>query len=453
MIALRPYQAEAARAILSSAVNGTGLTFTVEMARQAGKNELSAWLETALLTRNIAIGGTGIKTAPTFRPQILTSIDRLRTHLDAAGYAGLWRSTEGFMVWLGRARWQFFSAEPSASVVGATAHLLLELDEAQDVTAEKFNKDFRPMASTTNATTVLYGTAWDDTTLLEQTKHHNLLLEKQDGIQRHFEADWQRCADCNPAYGDYVEAERDRLGSNHPLFTTQYELKPLTGGGRLLSPAHLKQIQGDHPRQDARHAGLVYVAGLDVAGEAPPADLLARGHDDTVLTIGRLSHHAGRHGPLPHVAVQTLYRWRGTPHSTLYEEIGDLLEHTWAVRCVAVDSTAMGEAAAILLARRLGQHRVIAYRFTEASKSHLGYELQAAANTNRLTIWKPDSSPEHQELTRQLALCRAVYKPNRTLQFFLAADEGHDDMVISLALCIEAGNATTPTVARGIIRS
>ena len=242
------------------------------------------------------------------------------------------------------------------------------------------------------------------------------------------------------------------MGSTHPLFTTQYELKPIAGGGRLLTAAQVAQVQGDHPRQRTSKARVTYVAGLDVAGEAPPGELLARGRDETVLTIARVTHQEGRHRPLPHSAVQTLYRWRGKPHSTLYDEIGDLLEHTWKVKLVAVDSTAMGEAAAILLARRLGQHRVIPYRFTEHSKSHLGYELQAAANTNRLHIWQADASDEHRELTRQLTLCRAVYKPNRALQFFLDPADGHDDCVISLALCIEAANNATPTVARGIMR-
>jgi len=451
VITLRPYQAEAARAVLHSVTYKLGLTFTIEMARQSGKNELSAWIETALLTRDIVGGGTGIKAAPTFRPQILTSMDRLRTHLDAAGYGGLYRSTEGFMVWLGRARWQFFSAGPDSHIVGATAQLLLELDEAQDIDADKFNKELRPMASTTNATTVLYGTAWDDTTLLEETKQTNLLLQTQDGIRRHFEYDWAHCAESNPDYARFVEGERDRLGPNHPLFTTQYDLKPLAGHGRLLSPAMIQQSIGDHTRTVSKTPGAVYVAGLDVAGEAAPHDVLARGHDETVLTIARLTHQEARHRPLPIVSVQTLYRWRGTPHATLYDEIGDLLEHTWGVRLVAVDSTAMGEAAAILLARRLGQHRVIAYRYTEASKSHLGYELQAAANTNRLLIWNDDSL-DRRELLRQLTLCRAVYKPNRTLQFFLNPDEGHDDCINSLALTIEAANNATPAVAHGIIR-
>lgn len=451
MITLRPYQAEAARAVLRSVVRREGLTITIMMARQSGKNELSGWLEMAIMTRNISRGGTGIKAAPTFRPQVLTSMDRLRAHLQAAGYGGLTRSSEGFIITLGKARWQFFSAEPGARVVGATAQLLLELDEAQDVPAEKFNKDFRPMAATTNATTVMYGTAWDDTTLLHQTIQTNLALEATDGIRRHFEYDWQHCAASNPEYGEYVQNERDRLGSNHPLFTTQYELKPIAGGGRLLTAAQLVQIQGGYPRTLTSAKGL-YVAGLDVAGEAASTDLLARGRDETVLTIARVTHQEGRQRPLPHTAVQTVYRWHGKPHSTLYDEIGDLLEHTWKVKLVAVDSTAMGEAAAILLARRLGQHRVIPYRFTEQSKSHLGYELQAAANTNRLSLWQADSSPDHQEMTRQLSLCRAVYKPNRALQFFLDPQDGHDDIVISVALCVEAANNATPAIARGIMR-
>ncbi|MCR4394021.1 MAG: hypothetical protein NUV31_06610, partial [Dehalococcoidales bacterium] len=50
---LRPYQIEIARAVLESVLNKQGLTFTVEIARQGGKNELSAQLELLLLTLNM----------------------------------------------------------------------------------------------------------------------------------------------------------------------------------------------------------------------------------------------------------------------------------------------------------------------------------------------------------------------------------------------------------------
>ena len=47
---LRPYQQEVARAIFDSILQGKGLTFSVEIARQGGKNELSAHIEVLLLT-------------------------------------------------------------------------------------------------------------------------------------------------------------------------------------------------------------------------------------------------------------------------------------------------------------------------------------------------------------------------------------------------------------------
>ena len=46
MNTLRPYQQDVAMAINDSAYNGKGLTFSVEIARQGGKNELSAHVET-----------------------------------------------------------------------------------------------------------------------------------------------------------------------------------------------------------------------------------------------------------------------------------------------------------------------------------------------------------------------------------------------------------------------
>ena len=43
---LRPYQREVAQAVLDSVFNRRGLTFSVEIARQGGKNELAANIPT-----------------------------------------------------------------------------------------------------------------------------------------------------------------------------------------------------------------------------------------------------------------------------------------------------------------------------------------------------------------------------------------------------------------------
>lgn len=66
---LYPYQLEVAEAILDSVWNGRGRIFTVMMARQSGKNQLSATLEAYLLYT--CSEGTIIKAAPTFSPKFV----------------------------------------------------------------------------------------------------------------------------------------------------------------------------------------------------------------------------------------------------------------------------------------------------------------------------------------------------------------------------------------------
>ena len=244
---MRPYQREAGRAVLASVYGGLGHSITIEMARQGGKNELSAQLELLLLGRFAHRAHDAVKCAPTFMPQLRLSMRRLWGCIEQAGLTAAARK-DANTIQLGLSRLIFLSAEPGANVVGHTANLLLEVDEAQDVDAEKFDRDFRPMAATANATTVYYGTAWDDTTLLERAKQANLEAERHDGVRRHFAYDWQTIARYIPSYGAYVENERRRLGDTHPVYLTQYCLKPVSGGGRLLSNAQRALLAGRHAR-------------------------------------------------------------------------------------------------------------------------------------------------------------------------------------------------------------
>ena len=78
-------------------------------------------------------------------------------------------STQGYQVRLGKAAAYFFSSSPEANTVGATASLLLECDEAQDVLEAEWVKKFVPMAAFNNATIVYWGTAWTSRTLLART--------------------------------------------------------------------------------------------------------------------------------------------------------------------------------------------------------------------------------------------------------------------------------------------
>jgi len=325
---LRPYQREVARHILDSIQGNLGLTFSVEIARQGGKNELSAHLEVLLLTMFMAAGGNAIKCSPTFKPQTIISMSRLKERLDDFGFGGIWFTEAGYMVRLGNARQIFLSADGASSVVGHTADILLEIDESQDVARDKYTKEFRPMASASNATTVHYGTTWDDATLLEEVKQTNLELEKKDGSKRHFRYDWQEVAKYNPSYKAFVESERERLGEDHPLFRTQYALLPIRGGGGLLSSQQIAQIRGDHFRISQPDKCRTYVAGVDFAGESEQLEeevLIRPGRDATVITVAEvISDTTDMVANEPRIHVVEHYSWVGKKHSELYPQMVDI---------------------------------------------------------------------------------------------------------------------------------
>ena len=451
---LRPYQRDIALAVLNSVFGHKGLTFSVEIARQGGKNELSAQLELLLLTLYMAEPQNLIKCSPTFKPQTVISMARLKDRLNDAGFDGIWRAELGYIIRLGNARAIFLSAEESANVVGNTAHILLEIDESQDVSKDKYNKEFKPMGATANVTTVHYGTTWDDTTLLEEVKQTNLELERRDGIKRHFRYDWQEIACYNPDCLAYVTAERDRLGENHPLFLTQYRLQPIRGGGGFLDGQQRAQLCGEHSRKRHYERGQTYIAGIDLAGEAEETEdaflrAIKSRQDSTVVTIGELDLAVGGEiAKQPRVKIVEHYWWTGRKHAELYPRLVDILKNVWHCRRIVVDATGVGEPVSSFLRQALGS-RVIPFTFTQKAKSELGFNLLAAVNSGRLKMYRGDGSPEYQEFWLEMERAKSQYRPNQTMNFFVDPSQGHDDFLMSLALMLEAANQYSPRGARG----
>jgi hypothetical protein len=435
--------------VLDSVRNEKGLSFSVMVSRQGGKNELSAQLEAALLLC-AASGSEGVKAAPTLNPQGRVSLRRLVRVL--RGLKVRPRIEEGRIVVARGGRMVFLSAGGESNVVGHTASLILEVDEAQDVDGEKFDKDFRPMAATTNATTVYYGTAWSETDLLAEVRDRHLSMERADGVRRHFEFDWREVARHNPAYGRFVEGERARLGEDHPLFQTQYLLRPLAGSGWFFTAAQRALLtSGRHAREFGPSAaavrGLGYVAGLDVGGEALKVGARP---DATVLTIGRLVPPAlGLAAQENGVEVAQIYEWVGTPHTELIGAVAGLLRDLWGVRRVAVDATGVGEGLASALASLPRGPEVVRLRVSELTKSALGYQLQSAAGSGRLRLWSDDGSAERREVVRQAELARASYGMGQRLSWGVAEADGHDDHLFSLALLVEAAKGLGSRSARG----
>ncbi len=439
---LRAYQARVLRGLLRAIASGPAAPLTVMMPRQSGKNEIAAALVAFLLRTHAVAGGTVVVCAPTLDPQARISAERIRAALAATDplvpAAGRSRS-RGDGIACGRARAVLLSANPQASVAGHTASIALIADEAQDVDEAWFNRQFRPMAASTGAPTILFGTAWSGRTLLERAAEANRARDAASphGPRHHHQAGWREVAETLPAYGAYVEAERERLGASHPLFLSQYELVPGETAGRLLTRDLLAAFEGGHEPLAAPEPGGRYVAGLDFGGEGKDADA-------TVLTIARVEAVEGN--GLPGCAVVAQREWRGEPYARVLDEVR-ALDGAWRFDSISADATGLGAPLVAQLRPRLGA-RLDEFVFTAASKSALGYNLLAAARTGRLALPRDDGSPEAARCREELAGCEASLATGGRLAW--GNGRGHDDYVVSLALCLRAAeSAGPPRVAVG----
>jgi hypothetical protein len=437
---LRPYQARILLSLAQGIEAYRGETLTVLLPRQAGKNQVAAALVSMLLRANAARGGSIVVCAPTLTPQ--AEISRQRTlaalHETAHLVPGAGENSDARTITCGKASATFLSGSPLAHVAGHTASIVLIADEAQDIDEEWFDRQFRPMAASTGAPTVLFGTPWDGETLLDRAVARNRLrdsLERGipyvDFLPRHHEAGWRTVAASLPAYGQYVRAERERLGAMHPLFLTQYGLQCVADAGRLLSSEDLARMEGVHVHETAPTRGYRYVAGLDVGGEGAKSDA-------SVLTIARVRDRT--------CEVVTHVAWNGEAESAIGPVVAGLAAK-WGLERICVDATGIGQPLARDLERDLGS-RVEPVHFNAATKSELGYALIAAARNGRVTLYRDDGSLESRACRAEIAACRARLSGGALR--WEAPSGGHDDYAVSLALCLRAAESLgAPRVALG----
>lgn len=403
-IKLRGYQQDVARAIVDSVIKKHGYTFVVIFPRQSGKNELQAQIETYLLTLLSRIPAEIIKVSPTWKPQTLNAMRRLERVLKRNLVARtLWSKEQSYIYRVGEARIFFLSGSPTANVVGATASTLLECDEAQDVEIEKWDKEIAPMAASTNATRVFWGTAWTSTTLLAREKRFALEAEKRDGVKRVFQITAAEVGQEAPAYRKFVDSEIAHHGRSSPFVRTQYFSEEIDDASGMFPEERLTLMQGTHPPATAPEPGKTYAMTIDVGGEdftahpdglAGETALAANRHDSTALTIFEVDLSGIGSDPQLGPLFKTIYRkqWTSLSHVSVFHQLSALV-NLWNPQRLVIDATGVGEGLASLLLKTYGA-TVIPFKFTQASKSDLGWKFISMVESGRLKEYQ--ASPSRQ---------------------------------------------------------
>ena len=449
-IRLRSYQVQVAQAIVDSVIFQKGLSFVVIFPRQSGKNELQAQIEAYLLSLSSVHQAEMVKVSPTWKPQSLNAMRRLERVLKHNLLTrDHWSKKSGYIYQFGDALIHFLSGSPTSSIVGATASLLLECDEAQDVTISKWDKEIAPMAASTNATRVFWGTAWTSKTLLARELRIAHQAEQEDGIRRAWVLTADQVGAEVPAYLNFVNEQINRLGRNNPLVRTQYFSEEIDADGGMFPLRRRLLMLGSHPSQNEPLAGEAYAFTVDVAGQDEAAFDLASGltpdllnplRDSTVLTIFQLDT-SSLNDPLigkPTYKVVNRFAWQGVKHSSLYGTIISLVDG-WSPFRVIIDATGVGAGLANFLADRLGS-RLIPFEFTQSSKSDLGWGFLSTIETGRYK----EPHPLDKEMSNQLEYCQytILEGPGKVMRWgvpdgtrsAVSGELVHDDYILSAAL-------------------
>lgn len=377
------------------------------------KNEVSATIETRALLRYKNAGGAIVKVAPTYRPQIVNSKRRLDEMIAAdplirpkpRGYR------EGYIKELGRASIQFLSGEKGANVEGATASLLLEIDEAHHIDKAKFEEAFGPMTASTAAPTVMYGVAGAKQDLLYEQRLYNEGTDKALNLQ--FPADiW---CELIPAYAQHYAERVAKLGDDHPIILTQYRLVDIESMGGFFNRFQQGMLfSGGHERKRARTderqiVVVIDIAGEDEEGEDLSVDRAESQRDQTVAEIWAVDWKKTVNG-IPEFRLLDLYFWVGAPLAERndpsglpgqQEKLARLCE-AWKADAVVVDGRGVGEQIAGYLAQNYSIGRVNVYKATKESVSEDCYALLAFINNGQAKLFSDDGSDEYRELKRQI---------------------------------------------------
>lgn len=436
-ITLRPYQLEAARAIVDSVFARDGMVFVIIFSRQSGKDEMLAIIFLFLLLRFAETGIEIVSAQPTFKPQTITAMERILKR--GLSFGKRLRRTAGYIIRFLNARVSYFSADPTANVVSATGRLIV-MNEAQDIDIAIADGKFGPMGANENATRVYSGTRWTVDTLLERELKLALDAQKKDGKKRVFMVNVDQVRKTNLYYGRYVDAEVKKMGRQHPLIKSQYFNELVDAQVTMFTDTRRALMIGDQPAQIAPTAGRIYALLIDVGGQDEALlnlDGMGNpGRDYVTMDVVDIDLSSLELLQAPTYRVVKRLDWHGVNHVDIFGAVCALVD-TWMMQYIVIDATGVGEGLWGMCAKRYPT-KIIPVKFTQQTKSEIGWGYLGIINTGRFRDCDPNATVD-----MQYAKCQSEVLPGPGKILRWGVKDGtrgpdgllvHDDYVITDAL-------------------
>ncbi len=352
-----------------------------------------------LLTLFHWVEGSVVHTYPT-GSQLSTGIDRLEARLENIWLAGDWWSkSKPVRRGLGNAQVAFFSGHPQARAEGATANLLLIVNECQDQVESVVERRFTPMRASTNATALYVGTVRTTGDYLWKTKERLERLQAEDGYPRVFIVDPFMVGAENPHYLEFVQNQVRVKGRQHPAVRTEFFSEPVDTAAGLFPARRRALMLGTHCRQRSPKRGEVYAALVDVGGQDEAATsafgvvLDSPDRDYTLCTIVRIGRDPDRDIGQVYQVVDVFID-HGSRHfqevpgkPSLFNRLLAYVRH-WNVAVVVSDFTGVGQGFTDALIESY-KRQVFGFDFAKSyGKARLGSDFLAVVETGRFQYFR-----------------------------------------------------------------
>jgi hypothetical protein len=414
---LRPLQVRIIKDIEGLISDGSGHTMTIRLPRQYGKNEIAATIHERHLMKRCVEGGSIVRAAPTFRPQIVNSVRRLQKVAlnDPLFDMDRFSMKQGFIAEYGQAEVIFLSSDSMANVEGATANVLLDMDEAHRTDRKTYEEKFVPMTASTNAPQLLWGVAGDKTDLLYWARMRNFEMGLGD---RNIQVSASVISESDPVYAAHYQNRVDRLGADHPVVETQYNLVDLDALGGAFKLHHRASLfDSDHDRQSipSYKSYCSVITVIDLAGEEESEDKYDEAQrdkgespDNTVIINAEVDR-SDVVGDKPKIRVLDATVMRGLKMQgvsgdssiSLQEALIENLNR-WQPDVTVIDAKGIGHSTASWL-ERVWHGTVCKYSATAPSASEDIFATYAWLNLGQMKWWRDDGSREYKQMVQEMS--------------------------------------------------